>query len=96
VFLCQSYAKNFGLYGERVGAVSIVTGSAEETDRVNSQVECDMLLIRWDGIGYDRICYYRVIMHCSILHSTVQSCINSSIKYFPILTVSKILIEIKE
>ena len=43
VFLCQSYAKNFGLYGERVGAVSIVTGSAEETERVNSQVGCDMV-----------------------------------------------------
>jgi aspartate/tyrosine/aromatic aminotransferase len=38
VFLAQSYAKNFGLYGERVGALSVVTGSSEETDRVNSQV----------------------------------------------------------
>ena len=38
VFLCQSYAKNFGLYGERVGALSVVTGSREETERVTSQV----------------------------------------------------------
>lgn len=37
--LAQSFAKNMGLYGERVGAFSIVTGSAEETKRVDSQVK---------------------------------------------------------
>ena len=37
IILGQSYAKNFGLYGERVGALSIVTSSPEETgeDRLN-------------------------------------------------------------
>lgn len=30
--------KNFGLYGERVGTLSVVTSSKEETDRVLSQV----------------------------------------------------------
>ena len=30
VSLAQSFAKNFGLYGERVGTFSVVTESAEE------------------------------------------------------------------
>ena len=37
--LAQSYAKNMGLYGERVGAFSVVTASAEECKRVDSQVK---------------------------------------------------------
>lgn len=37
--LCQSFAKNFGLYGQRVGCVSFVTSSAEETARVESQIK---------------------------------------------------------
>ncbi|XP_003706300.1 glutamate oxaloacetate transaminase 2 [Megachile rotundata] len=41
--LAQSYAKNMGLYGERVGALTFVTSSKEETDRVLSQLK---ILIR--------------------------------------------------
>lgn len=41
--LAQSYAKNMGLYGERVGALTYVTESKEETDRVLSQLK---ILIR--------------------------------------------------
>ncbi|KAK5136009.1 hypothetical protein LTR08_004263 [Meristemomyces frigidus] len=37
--LAQSFAKNMGLYGERVGAFSIVTASAEEKVRVDSQIK---------------------------------------------------------
>mmetsp|Transcript_42043 Transcript_42043/g.50958 ORF Transcript_42043/g.50958 Transcript_42043/m.50958 type:complete len:427 (+) Transcript_42043:112-1392(+) len=37
--LCQSYAKNMGLYGERVGAMSVVCSSAADAKRVKSQVE---------------------------------------------------------
>lgn len=37
--LAQSFAKNMGLYGERVGAFSIVCGSKEEADRVMSQLK---------------------------------------------------------
>ena len=37
--LAQSFAKNMGLYGERVGAFSIVCASAEEKKRVDSQVK---------------------------------------------------------
>jgi aspartate aminotransferase, mitochondrial len=37
--LAQSFAKNMGLYGERVGAFSIVATSAEEKKRVDSQVK---------------------------------------------------------
>nr|CCA21967.1 unnamed protein product [Albugo laibachii Nc14] len=43
VVLCQSYAKNFGLYGERVGALSFVTKDEEEKERVESQLK---ILIR--------------------------------------------------
>jgi len=43
VALSQSYAKNMGLYGERVGAFTIVCSSKEEADRVMSQVK---ILIR--------------------------------------------------
>ena len=37
--LAQSFAKNMGLYGERVGAFSIVCESAEEKKRVDSQLK---------------------------------------------------------
>jgi aspartate aminotransferase, mitochondrial len=37
--LAQSFAKNMGLYGERVGAFSIVCESAEEKKRVDSQIK---------------------------------------------------------
>lgn len=39
VVLAQSFAKNFGLYGERVGALSVVTESKEEKERVESQLK---------------------------------------------------------
>lgn len=39
IALCQSFAKNMGLYGERVGAFSIVCESAEEKSRVDSQIK---------------------------------------------------------
>lgn len=37
--LCQSFAKNMGLYGERVGAFSIVCADADEKKRVDSQIK---------------------------------------------------------
>jgi len=43
ICLGQSYAKNFGLYGERVGAFSVVCADAEEAARVESQLK---ILIR--------------------------------------------------
>ena len=39
VFLSSSFSKSFSLYGERVGALSVVTGSAEEAMRVLSQIK---------------------------------------------------------
>lgn len=41
--LVQSFAKNFGLYGERVGALSMVCDDADEAKRVESQLK---ILIR--------------------------------------------------
>jgi len=40
VLLAQSFAKNFGLYGERCGTLSAVTKSIDERDRVMSQLRC--------------------------------------------------------
>ncbi|KAL2215933.1 putative aspartate aminotransferase [Thermoascus aurantiacus ATCC 26904] len=39
IALCQSFAKNMGLYGERVGAFSLVCENAEEKKRVESQIK---------------------------------------------------------
>ncbi|MCG4453649.1 aspartate/tyrosine/aromatic aminotransferase [Pseudomonas sp. MMS21-TM103] len=38
-FVSSSFSKSFSLYGERVGALSIVTGSKDETGRVLSQLK---------------------------------------------------------
>ncbi|MDR0737142.1 MAG: aspartate/tyrosine/aromatic aminotransferase [Zoogloeaceae bacterium] len=38
-FIASSFSKNFSLYGERVGALSIVTADKEEAGRVASQVK---------------------------------------------------------
>jgi aromatic-amino-acid transaminase len=38
-FVSSSFSKSFSLYGERVGALSIVTGSQDETGRVLSQLK---------------------------------------------------------
>ncbi|XP_045471443.1 aspartate aminotransferase, mitochondrial [Harmonia axyridis] len=43
IALCQSYAKNMGLYGERVGAFSITAENKDEAARVLSQIK---ILIR--------------------------------------------------
>lgn len=39
VALAQSFAKNMGLYGERIGAFSLTTADAEEKARVDSQLK---------------------------------------------------------
>lgn len=38
LLVCQSFAKNAGLYGERVGGLHVVAASKEEADRVKSQL----------------------------------------------------------
>jgi len=43
IALAQSFAKNFGLYGERVGAFSILTDNPGETENIESQIK---ILIR--------------------------------------------------
>ncbi|EER34623.1 hypothetical protein CTRG_01484 [Candida tropicalis MYA-3404] len=37
--LCQSFAKNMGLYGERTGSISIITPSSESSKAVESQLK---------------------------------------------------------
>ena len=39
IMLFQSFAKNFGLYGERAGAYSVITGSEAEKDIVMSRIK---------------------------------------------------------
>lgn len=39
IALAQSYAKNMGLYGERAGAFSLVTGSPDEAQKTMSQIK---------------------------------------------------------
>lgn len=39
IMLAQSFAKNFGLYGERIGTLSVVTANKEEKERVESQLK---------------------------------------------------------
>ena len=39
ICLFQSFAKNFGLYGERAGCVTFVTGSASETAAAQSRIK---------------------------------------------------------
>ncbi|KAJ1468421.1 pyridoxal phosphate-dependent transferase, partial [Baffinella frigidus] len=43
LMLAQSFAKNFGLYGERVGCFSAIGSTVEETERLLSQIK---ILIR--------------------------------------------------
>lgn len=40
VLLAQSFAKNFGLYGERCGTLSVVAGDATQKDLLMSQLKC--------------------------------------------------------
>ncbi|MYC96209.1 MAG: aspartate/tyrosine/aromatic aminotransferase [Caldilineaceae bacterium SB0661_bin_32] len=39
LLVATSYSKNFGLYNERVGALTLVAGSAEATDAANSHMK---------------------------------------------------------
>jgi aspartate aminotransferase len=38
VLICSSFSKNFGLYGERVGALTLVASNAESAERALSQI----------------------------------------------------------
>ena len=40
ILLAQSFAKNFGLYGERVGTLSIVCGDVEQRESIMSELRC--------------------------------------------------------
>lgn len=39
MFICQSFAKNMGMYGERVGALHIVVSNQDVAERLSSQVK---------------------------------------------------------
>lgn len=39
MLVCQSFAKNAGLYGERIGALHVLTGNSHEATAVSSQLD---------------------------------------------------------
>ena len=39
MFVCQSFAKNLGMYGERIGALHIVVSNKDIADRLSSQLK---------------------------------------------------------
>lgn len=43
--VCQSFSKNFGLYGERCGALHVVCRDGQAAANVHDQLRC---LIRWE------------------------------------------------
>ena len=47
--VCQSFAKNMGLYGERVGALNVVCASVAERDAVFSQLQGPILRPLWSS-----------------------------------------------
>ena len=62
----QSYAKNMGLYGERIGSLTVITSDPSTTKKVDSQLKavsaCLCKPIRKDstsscvGLGYNNNC----------------------------------------
>jgi len=62
VLLAQSYSKNFGLYGERVGALSAVTASPEETAAVVSQMK---ILVRTRASSLSPIFFFFRFAKCA-------------------------------
>lgn len=45
MIVCQSFSKNFGLYGERAGACHVICASETHVHPVHDQLRC---LIRWE------------------------------------------------
>lgn len=45
MFVCQSFSKNFGLYGERCGVLHVLCQGPEEASNVQNQLQS---LIRWE------------------------------------------------
>ena len=39
MFVCQSFAKNMGLYGERIGALHVVLGNRDSAEKLSSQIK---------------------------------------------------------
>ena len=39
MFICQSFAKNMGMYGERIGALHIVVSNKDIAEKLSSQVK---------------------------------------------------------
>jgi len=87
IALCQSFAKNFGLYGQRVGAVSFLTSTVEEAIAVESQLK---ILIRpmysnppkfgkYTSLHFTT---YYTALHYTILHTTLHCILHTTLPHF--------------
>ena len=45
----QSYAKNMGLYGERVGSLTVITSDPSATKKVDSQLKAVRISITFEA-----------------------------------------------
>ena len=85
--VCQSFAKNMGLYGERVGCFSIVCADADEAERVTSQVKQRVLRALW---SFPPVCplpnglYFRT----SPRHSVQTECMSVHVETVSALSAS--------
>ena len=70
----QSYAKNMGLYGQRIGCFSIVTEDPKEAVNVESQMKVH--LFSYSILGFADACCSCVLIcmlqSCAHLHSEVS------------------------
>lgn len=67
LFVCSSFSKNFGLYNERVGALTLVAGSSEAADAAFSHLKLNI-----------RRCYSNPPSHGGSIVTTVLSDANLS------------------
>lgn len=50
LILVQSYAKNMGLYGERIGSLTVVTSDPSTTKKVDSQLKAVRALLLMQSV----------------------------------------------
>lgn len=78
--MLQSYAKNMGLYGERVGALTVVTADPKVTKKVDSQLKAvstnglqAVICSLWFAISYLHGAHHgHVTLHCFLSFTTLS------------------------
>ena len=78
--MLQSYAKNMGLYGERVGALTVVTADPKVTKKVDSQLKAvsttglqAVICSLWFAISYQHGAHHgHVTLHCFLSFTSLS------------------------